>query len=163
MYRLYTAVPHSIPSRPNQAINSLSKHSTQVGGINLEPSQATTSKHWSLPSVRVGVRVRVVPVNLCTIREVNEARRPHTCSRPCSFEEKTGKFTKSRRTQNTPRNSQEPGDRDHLETACDETRPTRSPVLARFRRSRVCGNRPRPALAIGKNNECYTFKDRLIK
>ena len=24
----------------------------------------------------------------CTSREVNEARQPHTCSRPCSFEEK---------------------------------------------------------------------------
>ena len=29
-----------------------------------------------------------------------------------------------RRTQNTPRNPQQAGDRDHLETACDETRPT---------------------------------------
>ena len=39
---------------------------------------------------------------------------------------------------------QQPGDRDHLETACDETRPTRQPILARFlRRSRVYGNRPR--------------------
>ena len=26
---------------------------------------------------------------------------------------------------NTLRNPQQPGDRDHLETACDETRPTR--------------------------------------
>ena len=26
-----------------------------------------------------------------TSREVNEARRPHTCSRPCAFEEKTTK------------------------------------------------------------------------
>ena len=33
-------------------------------------------------------------------REVNEARLPHTCSRPCAFEEK--KHTKSRRTQNIP-------------------------------------------------------------
>ena len=41
-------------------------------------------------------------------------------------------------------NPQQPGDRDHLETACDETRPTREPMLARFlHKSRVCGNRPR--------------------
>ena len=33
--------------------------------------------------------------------------------------------TKSRRTQNTPRNPQQTGDRDHLETACDKTRLTR--------------------------------------
>ena len=45
--------------------------------------------------------------------------------------------------------------RDHLETARDETRPTRQPILARFRRSRVCGTRPRTALEINKNDECY--------
>ena len=28
--------------------------------------------------------------------------------------------------------------------------------LARFHKSRVCGNRPRTALAISKNDECYT-------
>ena len=32
---------------------------------------------------------------------------------------------KIRRTQNTPRNLQQPGDRDQLETARDETCPTR--------------------------------------
>ena len=41
-------------------------------------------------------------------------------------------------------NPQQPGDRDHLETACDETRPTRKPILARcLHRSRVYGNWPR--------------------
>ena len=35
--------------------------------------------------------------------------------------------TKSRRTQSTPRNPQQPGDRDHLETACDVTRLMLSP------------------------------------
>ena len=33
------------------------------------------------------------------------------------------KIEKIRPTQNTPRNLQQPGDRDHLETACNETRP----------------------------------------
>ena len=61
-----------------------------------------------------------------TSREVNEARRPHTCSRPCAFEKKNEPLPAwSRRTQNTPRNPQQAGDRDHLETACDETRPKR--------------------------------------
>ena len=103
-----------------------------------------------------------------TSREVNEARRPHTCSRPCTFEEKkSGKkknTKKSRRTRKTPRNPQQPGDRDHLETARDETPPTRLPILSRFRRSRVYGNRPRTALAISKKHDCYayTHTDRLI-
>ena len=35
------------------------------------------------------------------------------------------KTMKSRRTQNTPRHPQQPGDRDHLETVRYETRPTR--------------------------------------
>ena len=42
-----------------------------------------------------------------------------------------------RPTQNTPRNSQQPGDRDHLETARDETRSTRLPTLARSDRFRL--------------------------
>ena len=61
---------------------------------------------------------------------------------------------KIRPTQNAPRKLQQPGDYDRLETACDETRPTRSATLARFHRSRVCGNRPRTALAINKIDEC---------
>ena len=43
-----------------------------------------------------------------------------------------GKREKIRPTENTPRKPQQPGDRDHLETVCDETRPTRSPTLAGF-------------------------------
>ena len=67
---------------------------------------------------------------------------------------------KSRRTQNEPLNPQQPGDRDLLEMACDEARLTCSPTLARFHRSRVYGNRPRTALAISANDECYTHTDR---
>ena len=51
------------------------------------------------------------------------------------------------------RNPQQPGDPDHLETARDETRPTRLPILPRFHRYRVRGNRPRTAVAISKNDE----------
>ena len=43
-----------------------------------------------------------------------------------------------------------------LETARGETRSTRQSTLARFHRSRVFENRPRIALAISKNDECYT-------
>ena len=97
-------------------------------------------------------------------REVNEARRPHICSRPCAFEEKKKEkrknTKKSRPTLNTPRNQQQLGDRDHLETARDETRPTRSHMLALSHRSGVCGNRSRTALAISKNDECYMYTDR---
>ena len=83
-----------------------------------------------------------------TSREVNEARRPHTCSRPCVFEEEK-KIERKKNTNNsappkTPRYPQQPCHREQLETARDETRPTRQPILARFlHRSWVCGNQPR--------------------
>ena len=38
----------------------------------------------------------------------------------CVRRKKTNKKKKSRRTPNTPRNSQQTGDRDHLETTCDD-------------------------------------------
>ena len=66
---------------------------------------------------------------LINSREVNEARgglilaAGRVRSKKKKIEKKHGK--KIRPTQNTPRNPQQPGDRDHLETACDETRPTR--------------------------------------
>ena len=63
------------------------------------------------------------------------------------------KHEKSRPTQNTPRNPQQPGDRDHLETAREKPRPTLWPVHARFHRYRVCGNRHRTAVAISINDE----------
>ena len=80
--------------------------------------------------------------------------------RPKEKKSRKKKAEKTRPTENTPRKPQQPGDDDFLETACDETRPTRSPTLARLHRSRVCGNRPRIALAISKNDECYTHTDR---
>ena len=49
------------------------------------------------------------------------------------------KSRRSRLTDNTPRDPQPPGDRDQLETARGETRPTLLPTIARFQISRVCG------------------------
>ena len=51
--------PHIIPSGPInvQSMLTISKHSIQAGRINLEPSKATASKHWSLHVARVQVRV----------------------------------------------------------------------------------------------------------
>ena len=71
-----------------------------------------------------------LPALRITSREVSEARLPHACSSSCAFEEnreieKEKKKGKNRPTQNTPRYPQQPVDRDHLETALDETRPTR--------------------------------------
>ena len=80
-----------------------------------------------------------------------------SCNLKCELMEST---KKSRSTENTPRNPYQPSDRDHLETDREETRPTRCPILARFYRYRVCGNRSRTALAISKNDECYTQTDR---
>ena len=85
-----------------------------------------------------------------TCREVNKTRRPPTCSRPWKFEKKKNPGEKNTKKSAHPkhncttRNPHQSGDRDHLETACDETRPTRSPTLDHFlHRSRVRGNRPR--------------------
>ena len=64
-----------------------------------------------------------------TSREVNEARGDHILaagrvrSKKKKIEKK--KHGKTRPTQNTPRNPQQPGDGVQLETAWDETRPTR--------------------------------------
>ena len=82
-----------------------------------------------LPSV-VSEKLFSIPTSCYfTTREANEARWPHTCSRPCAFEEKNNRRKTHgknvRPTQNTPRNPQQPGDRVQLETACEETRPTR--------------------------------------
>ena len=65
LFRLYCSAPeHPEPaqSTSNQR-RVFAKHSIQVGRINLEPSQATASKHWSLHSVRVKVRVRTANLN----------------------------------------------------------------------------------------------------
>ena len=64
---------------------------------------------------------------------------------------------KSHPTENTPRNRHQPSDREHLETAREKPHPTRWPILARFHRYRVCGNRPGSALALSTNDECYTY------
>ena len=54
--------------------------------------------------IRISTDIKyLAPGILLNNREVNEAGWPHTCSRPCAFEEKKrSKNTKSRRTQNTP-------------------------------------------------------------
>ena len=45
-------------------------------------------------------------------------------------EKREGKNTQSRCTQHTLRSAQQHGDRDRLETACDETRPNIQPLVA---------------------------------
>ena len=44
-------------------------------------------------------------IRLTTSREVNEARLPHTCSRPCAFEEKINKFLKTRKNPPHPKHT----------------------------------------------------------
>ena len=100
---------------------------------------------------------KVLPLLYRTSRKVDEARRPHhTCSRTNAFEEKNGekKHEIPPHPKHTTKSTAAPGDRDHLETACDGTDPTREPVLARFHRCRFCRNRPRIALAMRKKHEC---------
>ena len=81
------------------------------------------------------------------------------CSRPC--ESKTKKNTrthtraraKSRRTQVTPPNPQQPGDRDHLETG---DAPKHAPRVSPYSPAStsigpgLCGNRARTALAVNE-------------
>ena len=81
--------------------------------------------------------VVVALANPCTRKEVDEARRPHTCSRTCSFEDEKNEKVKNRKktpTENTQRKPYQPSDRDHPETAPEKKHPSRSPILARFHR-----------------------------
>ena len=95
---------------------------------------------------------------MSTSREVNKARRSHTCRSPCAFEEKkkheinlasprthqihsspaTATISRRRAMKHVPRVS------------------PYSPASIDF----FCGNRPRAALAISKNDECYTYTGR---
>ena len=60
---------------------------------------------------------------------------------------------------NTPVSPQQLGNRGSIYTACDETHPIRSPILARFHNFRGYENRPRTALAISEDHEGYTYTD----
>ena len=60
LFRSYSTPQHPEPAQSTSKQRIVfTKHSIQVGRINLEHSQATASKHWSLHNVRVRVRVRV--------------------------------------------------------------------------------------------------------
>ena len=105
-------------------------------------------------------------------RDVNEARGGLVLevSRVRSKKKKRRKkkITTKSTPPRTPRKTQQSGGRDHLETARGETRPTLQSILARFHRYRVCGIRPRTALAISKNDKLnvthtHTHTDRQIK
>ena len=98
--------------------------------------------------------------SLITRREVIEARRPHTCSRPCEFEGKKIRKTKNHKKSAPPKTHHESQSSPATATTSRRhvmKRLTRSPILARFHKS------PRTALAIGKDDECHTHIHRLIK
>ena len=61
---------------------------------------------------------------------------------------------------NTPVSPQQLGNSGNIYTACDETRPTRLSILARFHRFRGYGNSPGTALAMSEDHEGYTYTDR---
>ena len=114
--------PYSPASIDPELWESLSSRSrNQSRPINITHARRQTNRQTNeimTPCTHPGTKI-----------EVNEASGPHTCIRPCVFEEnkntKQKKTRKIRPTQKTPRNPQQPGDRGHPETACDETRPTR--------------------------------------
>ena len=65
----------------------------------------------------------------CTSREVDEARRPHTCGRPCAFEEKKSKNKKITEKSAPPKTHHaihsSPASATTSKTARKESRPTR--------------------------------------
>ena len=67
---------------------------------------------------------------LLTSREVNEARQPHTCSRPCAFEEKKKKRKKHGKKSALPKT--------HRETHISPATATTSRQLATKRAPHVC-------------------------
>ena len=99
--------------------------------IHSSPATATTSRRHATehvprvsPYLHASIDPRFVEISR---REVNEASRPHSAQAVCVRRKKQNrkKHKKIRPTQNTPRNAQQPSDRDHPETARDETRPMR--------------------------------------
>ena len=90
-------------------------------------------------------------------REVNAARRLHTCRRPCTSEEnkKTKKLKKSAppkthdETHSNPATAITSRRLDERHPMLAHTRPL--PYLPGF------GNRPRTAFATSKDDECYTY------
>ena len=132
----------------------------------------TYTKPWNHVHTHRGMTRLVCPIGkkqsatllphpyLITSREVNESRKPYTCRRPCAFE---GKNQKQKHQipphLNTPVSLQQLGNRGSIYTACDETRPTRLSILARFHRFRGYGSRPRTALAMSEDHEGYIYTD----
>ena len=107
----------------------------------------------------------------CTSREVNEARGPHTCSRPCAFKgkqnRKTHTYTRKKKKnpphpKHTTKSTAAPRPRPPRDGARRNTSHTRYIAHARpLPQIPGCGNRPRTALAIGKNHEeCYAYTPR---
>ena len=102
--------------------------------------------------------VLLVGIGKFSVGKLADCRCPFTESTLNALDLRNSKWIPLHPTHNTK--SQQPGDCDQLETVRDETRSRRQSILARFRRSRVCGNRPRIALTISQNDECYTYIDR---
>ena len=105
-----------VPRVSPHSAASIDPGSVEIGLVQLSQSLKTTNVAHICLKTKNG---------LTSSREVNEARGAHTCSRPYAFEKMEKKKNETiRPTQNTARNPQQPGHRDHLETARDETRPT---------------------------------------
>ena len=123
---------HEIHSSPATMTTSRRPATKHVPRISLYLPASIDPRFVQIGLVRLSQPVKNTNVPYThpgTSREVNEARRPHTCSRPCAFEEEK-KIERKKNTNNsappkTPRYPQQPGNRDHLKTARDETRPTR--------------------------------------
>ena len=96
---------------------------------------------------------------LITSRWVNEARWPHTCGRPCAFEEQQNRRRKTRKSPAAPKIHHK------THAAARQPRPRRdsarrntSHALTHTRP--LLWNQPCTALAISINDECYKYTDR---
>ena len=101
---------------------------TRPKGNGSRSKAETTGKTSRFPAVAQASRF----IYIHKSREVNEARRPHTCSRPCAFKKKIGKkkqHEKIRPTENTTRNPHQPSDCNHSRQRATKRVPRVSPYL----------------------------------
>ena len=97
---------------------------------------------------------------LITSIEVNAARWPYTCIRPCAFEEKKTKKNPEKSAQRKTHHEihNNPATATTSRRRATKHVPHVSPYShASIDPGFVCGNRPRTALAISKNDECYAY------
>ena len=98
-----------------------------------------------------------------TSREVNEARRPQTCSRPCAFEEKKKSNKKSRKSPPPPKTHREIHGNPATATTSRQRAMKHVPRVSPYSPASVDPGFVEIGLVrlsqFSKNDECYTYID----